>query len=93
MLCFVRRLLLFAREQPIFGCSFGLLSQFVRGLALCPAAATTFLANRTEILFLTFVLWALLQGAPLQFRRGTLFACERTEFAREWTGVSRHWGN
>lgn len=45
MLCFVRRLLLFAHEQPIFGCSFGLLSQFARGLALCPAAATNFRAR------------------------------------------------
>lgn len=48
MLCFVRRLLLFAHEQPIFGCSFGLLSQFARGLALCPAAATTFRASLQE---------------------------------------------
>lgn len=48
MLCFVRRLLLFAHDQPIFGCSFGLLSQFVRGLALCPAAATIFRASLQE---------------------------------------------
>ena len=49
MLYFVRGLLPFAHEQLIFGCSFGSLSQFARGLAFRPDVKTTFSENMQEI--------------------------------------------
>ena len=86
MLCFVRRLLLFAHEQPIFGCSFGLLSQFARGLALCPAAATNFLAGVAPYLHAS-VLNLRVSGGAIPATGGISSLADEACGGRAWIGM------